>query len=97
VRRSLNQQITAFSCDDVNEMASSAMTRRKTGKRLRFTPEEIVRAIAGVEAAGLQVGGVEITSTGSIKISTLPKGSEAETDEAPRTNPDAARPAKKQA
>ena len=42
-------------------------------KRLRFTPEEIVRAIAGVEAAGLQVSGVEITSTGSIKISTGPR------------------------
>ena len=42
-------------------------------KRLRFTPEEIVRAIAGVEAAGLQVYSVEITSTGSIKITTGPR------------------------
>jgi hypothetical protein len=81
-------------------MASSAVTRserNKTGKRLRFAPEEIVRAIAGVEAAGLQVCGVEITSTGSIKISTLPSGSEAETDEPARTNPDASSPVKKQA
>jgi len=56
------------------------MTKRKVSvernerlKRLRFTPDDIVRAIAGVEAAGLEVYGVEITSTGAIKISTGPR------------------------
>jgi hypothetical protein len=44
--------------------------RNKTGKRLRFTPGDIMRAIAGVEAAGLQVYEVEITSAGAVKIST---------------------------
>jgi len=40
---------------------------------LRFTPADIVRAIAGVEASGLHVFGVEITPTGTIKISTGPR------------------------
>jgi len=100
----LERKLQPFGCGEVNELASSAMIRRKVsaernerGNRLRFTPEEIVRAIAGVEAAGLHVCGVEITSTGSIKISTLPSGSEVETDEPARTNPDASRTGKKQA
>jgi hypothetical protein len=37
---------------------------------LRFTPNDIVRAIDGVTAAGLQVYAVEITPTGAIKINT---------------------------
>ena len=40
---------------------------------LRFTPNDIMRAIAGVEAAGLPVYEVEITTTGSIKIGTGPR------------------------
>jgi hypothetical protein len=71
--------------------------RNKNDGPLRFTPGDIVRAIAGVEAAGLPISAVEITPTGTIKISTLPSGSEAETDEPARTNPDASRPVKKQA
>jgi hypothetical protein len=58
-------------------MASSAVTRRKvsaernkSGKRLHFTPDDIVRTINAVQAAGLKVYGVEITLSGSIKIST---------------------------
>jgi hypothetical protein len=50
---------------------------------LRFTPADIVRAIAGVEAAGLQVFGIEITPTGAIKISTGPCA-EASANEAKR-------------
>ena len=96
-----NQRIAAFGCDDVDEMASSTMTQRKVSaernkseKRLRFTPEEIVRAIAGVEAAGLQVYGVEITSTGSIRISTGPRA-EASAHEAKRQSLDETGPVKK--
>jgi hypothetical protein len=43
--------------------------RNKNGGPLRFTPGDIVRAIAGVEAAGLAISAVEITPTGTIKIS----------------------------
>ena len=43
--------------------------RNKNGGPLRFTPGDIVRAIAGVEAAGLPIYAVEITPTGIIKIS----------------------------
>jgi hypothetical protein len=39
----------------------------------RFTPDDIVRAIEGVEKAGLQILGVEITPTGAIKIATGPR------------------------
>ena len=39
-------------------------------KPVRFTPDDILRAIKGVELAGLEVYAVEITKTGSIKIST---------------------------
>ena len=53
------------------------MTKRKVSAernerltRLRFAPDDIVRAIAGVEAAGLEVYAVEITTAGSILIST---------------------------
>jgi hypothetical protein len=48
----------------------------KKGKPLqpstRFTADEIVRAIEAVERAGLQIRNVEITSTGSILITTGP-------------------------
>ena len=53
-----------------------AMTPRKlipSRKKPRFTPQDIVRAIEGVETAGLEVYGVEITPTGTIKISTGPR------------------------
>jgi len=43
-------------------------TQKMSRKTLRFTPADIVRAIDGVEAAGLQVCGVEITPTGVIKM-----------------------------
>jgi hypothetical protein len=43
--------------------------RNKNHGPLRFTPGDIVRAIAGVEAAGLPIYAVEITPTGTIKIS----------------------------
>ena len=46
-------------------------SNQKMGRKpLRFTPADIVRAIEGVEAAGLQICAVEITPTGAIKIST---------------------------
>jgi hypothetical protein len=46
-------------------------SNQKMGRKaLRFTPADIVHAIEGVEAAGLQVCAVEITRTGAIKIST---------------------------
>lgn len=44
----------------------------KNRKPVRFTPDDILRAIKGVEGAGLEVYAVEITSTGSIKIFTGP-------------------------
>ena len=47
--------------------------RSKNPGRPRFTPDDIVRAIDGVEAAGLLVYYVEITPTGSIKIITGPR------------------------
>jgi hypothetical protein len=43
--------------------------RNKDDGPLRFTPGDIVRAIAGVEAAGLPISAVEITPTSTIKIS----------------------------
>jgi hypothetical protein len=43
--------------------------RNKNHGPLCFTPGDIVRAIAGVEAAGLPISAVEITPTGTIKIS----------------------------
>jgi hypothetical protein len=46
--------------------------QKKSREHLRFTPSDIVRAINGVEAAGLQVYGVEITLTGAINIATQP-------------------------
>jgi hypothetical protein len=36
----------------------------------RFTPDDIVCAIEGVEKAGLKIYSVEITLTGDIKITT---------------------------
>ena len=53
---------------------SARKDRRKshkvTRKALRFTADDIVRAVEAVEQAGLTVYGVEITLSGSIKIST---------------------------
>ena len=60
---------------------------------LRFTPADIVRAIAGVQAAGLEVYGVEITPTGSIKISTGLRA-EASANEAKRQSLDETVPTK---
>jgi hypothetical protein len=44
----------------------------KNRKPRRVAPKDIVRAIDDVEAAGLQIYGVEITPTGSIRIITTP-------------------------
>jgi len=63
----------------------------------RFTPDDILRAIAGVEAAGLLVHEVEITPTGSIKIFTGPR-SDSAAREANSINPQVeAKTTKKQA
>jgi hypothetical protein len=43
--------------------------RNKNHGPLRLAPGDIVRAIAGVEAAGLPIHAVEITPIGTIKIS----------------------------
>lgn len=56
----------------------------KNGKPVRFTPEDIVRAIEGVQAAGLTVYGVEITLTGAINISTRPPPSVSKRPATPR-------------
>jgi hypothetical protein len=70
------------------------VTRRKvspkqnlTGKGVRFTPDDILRAIAAVEAAGLQVCVVEITFTGSIKINTKPSRHKAKPDASTSASP----------
>lgn len=43
---------------------------QKEGQALRFTVEDIVRAIESVQNAGLTIYGVEITLNGSIRINT---------------------------
>lgn len=48
------------------------LNRTKNHESLRFTAGDIVRAIEGVRAAGLQVYSVEVTPTGAINISTQP-------------------------
>jgi hypothetical protein len=72
-------------------------TNQKTAReRLRFTPGDIVRAIEGVEAAGLKVYAVEITPTGAIKISTQASRREAAADATTSTDtPNEARTPKK--
>ena len=73
-------------------------TNEKSREHLRFTPDDIVRAINGVKAAGLQIDGVEITSTGSIKISTQPPPRQTAPDKQAGTNlQDETVPIKKQA
>jgi hypothetical protein len=69
---------------------------------LRFMRNDIVRAIDGVTAAGLQVYAVEITPTGAIKINTKPPPHQAVPDKkistkADDTRPDDTTPVKKQA
>jgi hypothetical protein len=49
------------------------MTPTKNREPQRFTPDDIVRAIEGVEKAGLQVYRVEITPSGAIKIAIGPR------------------------
>ena len=44
--------------------------QKKRREEMRFTADEIVRAIGAVERSGLTVYGVEITLDGSIKINT---------------------------
>jgi hypothetical protein len=48
-------------------------TENKDDAPQRFTPDDIVRAIEGVETAGLNIYSVEITLTGNIKITTGPR------------------------
>src|SRR5206468_7738957 len=50
----------------------TSSTQKMSRKTLRFTPADIVRAIDGFEAAGVQVCGVEITPTGIIKMTGGP-------------------------
>jgi len=38
-----------------------SLAQNETGKGLRFTPDDILRAVTAVKAAGLPVCGVEIT------------------------------------
>jgi hypothetical protein len=54
-----------------------------------------VLAIKGVEAAGLEIYGVEITPTGAINIWTQPR--QAEPDKKISTKPEDTTPIKKQA
>jgi hypothetical protein len=46
--------------------------QKERREQLRFTPNDVVLAIKGVEAAGLEVYGVEITPTGAIYVWTRP-------------------------
>ena len=47
------------------------LKKRMEGREvLRFTADDIVRAIGAIEQAGLTIYGVEITLDGSIKINT---------------------------
>ena len=45
----------------------------KNLERPPFTPDDIVRAIDGVEKAGFDIYSVEISLTGDIKITTGPR------------------------
>jgi hypothetical protein len=49
------------------------MTPTKDREPQPFTPDDIVRAIEGVEKAGLQVYRVEVTPPGAIKIAIGPR------------------------
>jgi hypothetical protein len=70
--------------------------KHKEGReRPHFTPNDIVRAINGVETAGLQVYGVEITPTGAINIWTQPR--QAEPDKQISSKPNDTGPLKEQA
>jgi hypothetical protein len=59
---------------------------------LRFMRNDIVRAIDGVTAAGLQVYAVEITPTGAMKINTKPPPHQAVPDKKISTKADDTRP-----
>ena len=51
--------------------------QQESRKALRFTADEIVRAIEAVQQGGPAVYGVEITLTGSININTTPPSKRA--------------------
>jgi FixJ family two-component response regulator len=53
--------------------AKSTWKTKERRERPYFTPNDIVPAIKGVEAAGLKVYGVEIAPTGAINIWTQPR------------------------
>jgi hypothetical protein len=61
-------------------------------EHLRITPKDIVRAIDGVTAAGLQVYAVEITPTGAINISIQPPPHQAVPDKQISAKPDETKP-----
>lgn len=63
--------------------------REQTERREQphFTPDDIMLAIDGVQAAGLKAYGVEITLTGSINIATQPLPRQAKTDTQTSANP----------
>jgi hypothetical protein len=69
--------------------------QKERSEQPHFTPNDIVLAIKGVEAAGLQVYGVEITPTGAINIWTQPR--QAVPDKQISTKQDETRAVKKQA
>jgi hypothetical protein len=56
------------------------MPPRKTDPRIQFTPDDIVRAIEGVEKAGLDIYSVEITLKGDIRVTTGPRSKKAATE-----------------
>ena len=71
---------------------------KKNRKPERFTLTDIVRAIEGVEAAGLKIYSVEITLTGAINIVTQRPTRQAQTDtQNSATPPSETKPIKKQA
>jgi len=80
-------------------MGSHRKARLKDQKERReqphFTPNDIVLAIKGVETAGLEVYGVEITPTGAINVWTRPR--QAEPDKQISSKPGGTGPVKKQA
>jgi|GEM_PF-1337730 len=69
--------------------------QREKRERPHFTPDDIVLAIKGVEKAGLEVYGVEITPTGAINIWTQPR--QAEPDKHISSKRDDTAPVKEQA
>jgi hypothetical protein len=82
----------------VSRRKATLKKQKERREQPHFTPNGIVLAIKGVEAAGLKVYGVEITLTGAISISTQPPPRQTLIDTQTSTNsPDETKPVKKQA